>query len=76
MNGQHLLTINTGSSSLKAALFRVGERETRLLAAQAERIGLPGSRLRLEGSASRTRPSYATGPGPHELADRDLDDGS
>ena len=48
MNGQHLLTINTGSSSLKAALYRVGATETRLLAAQAERIGLPGSRLRLE----------------------------
>ena len=48
MNGQHLLTVNTGSSSLKAALYRVGARETRLLAAQAERIGLPGSRLRLE----------------------------
>ena len=48
MNGQHLLTVNTGSSSLKAALYRVGARETRLLAAQAERIGSPDSRLRLE----------------------------
>ena len=48
MNGQHLLTINTGSSSLKAALYRVDATETCLLAAQAERIGLPGSRLRLE----------------------------
>jgi acetate kinase len=48
VNGQHLLTINTGSSSLKAALYRVGATETRLLAAQAERIGLPGSWLRFE----------------------------
>jgi acetate kinase len=48
VNGQHLLTVNTGSSSLKAALYRVGARETRLLAAQAERIGSPDSRLRLE----------------------------
>ena len=48
MNGQHLLTINTGSSTLKAALYRVGERETRLLTAQVERIGSPGSRLRLD----------------------------
>ncbi len=48
MNGQHLLTINTGSSSLKAALYRVGATETCLLAAQADRIGAPGSRLRLE----------------------------
>jgi acetate kinase len=50
VNGQHLLTVNTGSSSLKAALYRVGATETRLLTAQAERIGLPGSRLRLEDS--------------------------
>jgi acetate kinase len=48
VNSQHLLTINTGSSSLKAALYRVGARESRLLAAQAERIGSPGSRLRLK----------------------------
>ncbi len=48
MKGQHLLTINTGSSSLKAALYRVGATETRLLAAQVERIGSPSSRLHLE----------------------------
>jgi acetate kinase len=48
VKGQHLLTINTGSSSLKAALYQVGAGEMRLLAAQAERIGLPGSRLRLK----------------------------
>jgi acetate kinase len=48
VNGRHLLTVNAGSSSLKVALYRAGERETRLVAAQAERIGSPGSRLRLE----------------------------
>jgi len=48
VNGQHLLTVNTGSSSLKATLYRVDAGETRLLAAQVEGIGLPGSRLRLE----------------------------
>jgi acetate kinase len=41
------LTINTGSSSLKAALYRIGATETRELAVEAQRIGLPGSRLRL-----------------------------
>jgi acetate kinase len=48
VNNQHLLTVNTGSSSLKVTLYSVGAGETRLLVAQAERIGAPGSRLRLE----------------------------
>ncbi len=48
VNGRHLLTVNAGSSSLKVALYRAGEKETRLVAAQAERIGSPGGRLRLE----------------------------
>ncbi len=60
MDGRHLLTLNTGSSSLKAALYRAGEKETRLVAAQAERIGSPGSRLRLEdyrGDTLEERPA-------------------
>ena len=47
MHGQHLLTVNTGSSSLKAALYRVSAKETRLLTAQAERIGSPSSWMRV-----------------------------
>ena len=60
MNGRHLLTVNAGSSSLKVALYRAGEKETRLVAAQAERIGSPGSRLRLEdyrGDTLEERPA-------------------
>src|SRR5918995_2156908 len=49
---QHVLTVNTGSSSLKAALYRVGEKESekesRELFAEAERIGLPHSLLRFQ----------------------------
>jgi acetate kinase len=49
---QHLLTVNTGSSSLKAALYRAGEKESegesRELFAEAERIGLPHSLLRFQ----------------------------
>jgi acetate kinase len=47
-NGQplRLLTINTGSSSLKAALYRLdGQGEQVELTAQVERIGLSGSRM-------------------------------
>jgi acetate kinase len=42
-----LLTINTGSSSLKAALYEMGQAEWLDLAVQADRIGLPGSRIRI-----------------------------
>jgi acetate kinase len=49
---QHLLTVNTGSSSLKAALYRLGENESEKespeLIAEAERIGLPRSLLRFQ----------------------------
>jgi acetate kinase len=48
------LTLNTGSSSLKAALYRMGEGERRLLAARAERIGSEESRLRLEDLREET----------------------
>jgi acetate kinase len=43
-----ILTINTGSSSLKAALYEMGAAETRVLSVRAERLGLPGSRFRVE----------------------------
>ena len=48
MVDQHLLTINTGSPHLMVTLYRLDTSETRLLGAQAERIGSPGCRLRPE----------------------------
>jgi acetate kinase len=42
-----LLTINVGSSSLKAVLYRLGPTETVELRASAERIGIVNGRLRL-----------------------------
>src|SRR6185437_7524044 len=38
---QRILTINTGSSSLKVALFEIGRGETRILSGEIERIGVP-----------------------------------
>ena len=38
---KRVLTISTGSSSLKVALYEMGREETRLLTAEVERIGLP-----------------------------------
>ena len=46
---RQILTINTGSSSLKVALYEAGREETRILSGEVERIGVPGG-----VSASRT----------------------
>jgi len=44
-----ILTINGGSSSIKFALFEVGDSLRRLLEGGIERIGLPESTLRVKG---------------------------
>jgi acetate kinase len=49
-----LLTINVGSSSLKAALYRMGPAETVEIRAAAERIGIPNSRLRVADAQGAT----------------------
>lgn len=49
----HILTINTGSSSLKAALYGLRGEEARL-AASIERIGLKDSRMRVTDGAGST----------------------
>jgi acetate kinase len=51
---RHILTVNTGSSSLKAAVYRRnGRRFERTLSALADRIGSPGAVLRVgNGEAS------------------------
>ena len=56
VGGHHLLTINTGSSSLKAALYRLrGEgTETPELRAEASRIGGRGGGMRLADSRGET----------------------
>jgi len=46
-----LLTINTGSSSLKAALYQLDASERSIISARAERIGLPGSHLTVADAA-------------------------
>jgi acetate kinase len=44
-----ILTINVGSSSIKFALFDVGESLVRILEGGIERIGLPDATLRVKG---------------------------
>jgi acetate kinase len=47
---KRLLTINVGSSSLKAVLYRLGPAETVEVRATAERIGIPRSCLRVSNA--------------------------
>jgi acetate kinase len=49
---QRLLTINTGSSSLKAALYAMGTAETREYTFQAQRIGRTGGRVHVTDANS------------------------
>ncbi len=46
-----VLTINGGSSSIKFALFEVGDSLERILEGAMERIGLPDASLRVSGSS-------------------------
>jgi acetate kinase len=57
-----ILTINGGSSSIKFALFEVGNTLDRILHGEIERIGLPGASLHVDGSeyaGSQVRPVTA-----------------
>jgi acetate kinase len=51
---RQILTINTGSSSLKVALYEAGRDETRILSGEVERIGVPGGRFRLTDAHGAT----------------------
>jgi acetate kinase len=50
-----ILTINSGSSSLKFALFNCEGRLERRLAGSFDRIGLPGAKLKVKDLAAGTR---------------------
>lgn len=55
-----MLTINGGSSSIKFALFEVGDSLQRILAGAMERIGQPQTSLRIKGPAAATSVSTVT----------------
>jgi acetate kinase len=42
---RRILTINTGSSSLKVALYEAGREEARILSGEVGRIGVPGDQF-------------------------------
>ncbi len=69
-DGQRLLTINTGSSSLKAALYHTweGAKETLELRAEASRIGDRGGGLRLADARGETLDERQDGLPDHATA--------
>lgn len=52
--GLRILAINSGSSSLKSALYQMGRGERLLLSAQIERIGLKDSLFRVQAASGET----------------------
>ncbi|MHB1942758.1 MAG: acetate/propionate family kinase [Acidiferrobacteraceae bacterium] len=70
-----ILTLNSGSSSLKAALYRMDAGEERLLSAGVERIGVAGSRMRMEDAGGDTLLDQEAALTDHDAALRALFDG-
>lgn len=54
MSTGRILTINSGSSSLKYSLYQMGDGETRALAGEIERIGLRGGVFRMRDGQGET----------------------
>ena len=65
-----ILTLNAGSSSLKAALYDMDRTERLMLAVQVERIGQSGSRMRIVGGDAVTLLDRTADLGDHETAAR------
>jgi acetate kinase len=63
-----ILTINGGSSSIKFALYQVGERLKRGLYGKVERIGLSGTNLAFHDPASNQEDSRSLAADDHKSA--------
>src|SRR5215472_4466386 len=66
-----ILTINSGSSSLKLALYRIDDCES-LVRGGATRLGLPGGRLRIADAQGRAILDREVGPIDHLAAFQEL----
>jgi acetate kinase len=63
-----ILTVNGGSSSIKFAVFEVGDSLRRVLAGRIERIGSPDAAMRIEGVNPRDTVSRAVTAPDHAAA--------
>ena len=71
-NPARILTMNSGSSSLKYSLYHIGEGETRVLSGEIERIGLRGGVFRLRDAGGKTLLEEHPDLPDHEAALRTL----
>ncbi len=66
-NAQQVLTLNSGSSSLKLAVYQLGQTEALFFAANVSRIGHSTSRISVSGAAARNVPDVEAALGtPNE----------
>jgi acetate kinase len=71
-NPARILTMNSGSSSLKYSLYHIGEGESRVLSGEIERIGLRGGVFRLRDAGGATLLEEHPDLPDHEAALRTL----
>jgi acetate kinase len=64
---QRILSINSGSSSIKFAMYECGESLPRVLEGRIERIGLPDSALQVNGSSAADN-FFRSAPLPNHAA--------
>jgi acetate kinase len=67
-DNQRILTINSGSSSIKFALFLVGEKLARELSGKIDRVGLSGAILRFNDLLKDQQGSLNIGDADHRVA--------
>jgi acetate kinase len=65
---QHILAVNTGSSSLKISVYALAQDERRLLSGLVDRIGSPSGRLRLSDAQGKPLLDQASGVSDHGAA--------
>jgi len=68
MNNRHILTINAGSSSLKFALFEMGQAPNRVLWGGIDRIGQPQATFQVKGLNPSDNFSRALTTSNHQAA--------
>lgn len=71
MTGEHfnrILTINSGSSSVKLALYHMGPSEMLMLSGKIDRIGLPGSHLEMKDADGKVMTKRELSLPNHETA--------
>jgi acetate kinase len=67
-SGKLILTINSGSSSLKVALYQIADEESLVLSGSAVRLGLPAGRLKVTGAGGEVLLDRDIGPADHAAA--------